>query len=92
LLRLIGGWIPLGNKPFGEYLGKIIWAVVICIAVNAGWKWITRPTTENSPQQTAGQLCSDYHQEQLNPGFGGCVNMRIIKYYGKDKFIEVKKK
>lgn len=32
LIKLIGGWIPNGSKPFGEYIGKIIWAVGIYVA------------------------------------------------------------
>jgi hypothetical protein len=24
LKRLLGGWLPLGGKPFGEWLGKLI--------------------------------------------------------------------
>jgi hypothetical protein len=38
LLRLIGGWIPIGTKPFPEWLGKILWAVgifVVCSIVMA---------------------------------------------------------
>jgi hypothetical protein len=29
LLKLIGGWLPIGTKPFPEWLGKILWAVGI---------------------------------------------------------------
>jgi len=34
LWKLIGGWIPNGSKPFPEWLGKVLWAVGICIVVN----------------------------------------------------------
>jgi hypothetical protein len=34
LLRLIGGWLPIGTKPFPEWAGKIIWVVGIYIALN----------------------------------------------------------
>ena len=27
--KFLGGIIPLGTKPFGEWSGKILWAVVI---------------------------------------------------------------
>ena len=29
LLRFIGGILPTGQKPFGEWLGKILWVVLI---------------------------------------------------------------
>ena len=32
LLKLIGGWLPIGTKPFPEWIGKIIWAVGIYLA------------------------------------------------------------
>lgn len=34
LLKLIGGWIPIGTKPFPEWAGKIIWVVGIYLALN----------------------------------------------------------
>jgi hypothetical protein len=30
-VKLVGGWIPIGTKPFPEYVGKILWAVGIYI-------------------------------------------------------------
>ena len=30
--RLIGGWLPLGTKPFPEWLGKVLWAIGIFCA------------------------------------------------------------
>jgi hypothetical protein len=32
LLKLIGGWLPIGTKPFPEWLGKVLWAIGIYIA------------------------------------------------------------
>lgn len=32
LLKLIGGWLPIGTKPFPEWLGKVLWAVGIYVA------------------------------------------------------------
>ena len=34
LWRFIGGLLPVGQKPFPEWAGKMLWAVVICVAVN----------------------------------------------------------
>jgi hypothetical protein len=33
LYKLIGGWIPVGTKPFPEWLGKILWAIGIYLAM-----------------------------------------------------------
>jgi hypothetical protein len=32
LTKLIGGWLPIGTKPFPEWAGKVIWAVGIFVA------------------------------------------------------------
>lgn len=32
LMKLVGGWLPIGTKPFPEWLGKVLWAVGIFIA------------------------------------------------------------
>lgn len=32
LLKLVGGWLPIGTKPFPEWLGKVLWAVGIYAA------------------------------------------------------------
>ena len=29
LQKLIGGWLPIGTKPFPEWAGKILWAIGI---------------------------------------------------------------
>ena len=32
LLKLVGGWIPIGTKPFPEWAGKVLWAIGIWTA------------------------------------------------------------
>ena len=32
LTKLVGGWIPIGTKPFPDWLGKVLWAVGIYTA------------------------------------------------------------
>ena len=34
LVKLVGGWLPIGTKPFPEWAGKIIWAVGIVLMVS----------------------------------------------------------
>lgn len=34
LMKLLGGWLPIGTKPFPEWAGKIIWVVGIYLALN----------------------------------------------------------
>uniref|UniRef100_A0A6M3JYS7 Uncharacterized protein n=1 Tax=viral metagenome TaxID=1070528 RepID=A0A6M3JYS7_9ZZZZ len=34
LVKLIGGWIPIGTKPVGEWLGKLLWVVGIILMVS----------------------------------------------------------
>lgn len=35
LLKLIGGWIPIGTKPFPEWLGKVLWVIGLYLACHA---------------------------------------------------------
>jgi hypothetical protein len=32
IIRLVGGWLPIGQKPFPEWIGKILWVVGIYMA------------------------------------------------------------
>lgn len=34
VIRLVGGWLPIGTKGLPEWAGKILWVVGIIIAVN----------------------------------------------------------
>jgi hypothetical protein len=74
LWKLIGGWLPTGTKPFPEWLGKVLWAVGICVAVNLALNWL-------SPRQSVTTIGSGGTQiiQQAEPrdmmGFG-CSMMR----------------
>ena len=79
LLRLVGGWLPLGNKPIGEWLGKVLWAMGISVAVFflltsfKGCKKET-PTAQN---QKAGGSITNYNYT-IKPRFG-CATIRGLK-------------
>jgi hypothetical protein len=86
LLRLVSGWLPLGSKPIGEWLGKILWVVGIFLVCMIVWNKFTKPTSQTNitPHQEisdGGQVASPYHNEVLSPGFGGCASVRVIEYY-----------
>lgn len=50
LVRLIGGWIPIGTKPVSEWLGKIIWAAGIVIVINFVTSFFMKtPANNNRP-------------------------------------------
>lgn len=84
-LRLIGGWLPLGNKPIGEWLGKILWAVGIFIACMLVWNKITAPTGSiKTGSQKADSICNHYHQEILRPSFG-CASLRVEEWRNATK-------
>ena len=75
VLRLLGGWIPLGNKPIGEWLGKILWAVGIfaaCFFVMTRFHGCKKviPTPPAPEQQTSNG--GDIYK--IEPHFG-CVTM-----------------
>ena len=58
LWKLVSGWLPIGinsdgqPKPFGEWLGKIVWVVGIVLAVMAvsrviEWAFPTKSAVTN---------------------------------------------
>lgn len=75
LLRLVGGWLPLGNKPIGEWLGKILWAVGIVAACLFVYNKLTAPTT-NTRQviQKGGYGTITNNQPKV---YFGCANFRL---------------
>jgi hypothetical protein len=49
LWRFIGGLLPVGQKPFPEWLGKILWAVCIWVACYSVVRFIfpDKPVIQN---------------------------------------------
>lgn len=83
-VRLIGGWLPIGTKPVGEWLGKILWASGIFLAGMIVWTKFTQPTTKSHTTQKASEMTNIYHQEAPRAAFG-CASLRVIEYYQKEK-------
>lgn len=49
-VRLIGGWIPLGDKPISEWFGKIVWVVGIILAFHFVMQiFVKQPANKNQP-------------------------------------------
>ena len=91
LIRLVGGWLPIGTKPVSEWAGKIIWAVGIFVVCMLVWNRLTAPTSSmKTGSQKAESICNSYHQEVLRPSFG-CASLRVMEYYKDKKAEEVKK-
>ena len=85
VLRVVGGWLPLGNKPIGEWLGKILWAVGICLAVIFVWTKFSAPVSNiKTGSQKAEDINNIYHSEVLRPSFG-CASLRVFEYYKEKK-------
>ena len=73
-LRLVGGWLPLGNKPIGEWLGKILWVVgifVLCFFVMTKFNGCKKAVPP--PTQSAGGSITNYYTQ---PHFG-CASIRL---------------
>jgi hypothetical protein len=76
VLRLVGGWLPLGNKPIGEWLGKILWAVgifAICFFVVTRFTGCKKKPIVNPPNNTAGGSIV-----YVQPHFG-CATIKVNK-------------
>lgn len=71
--KLIGGWLPIGTKPFGEYAGKILWCVGIVLMVSLAtnvWEKLfpSKPSVVN--------VQGDYIQEKQDVAHFGCSMWR----------------
>lgn len=78
LLKLIGGWIPVGTKPFPEWAGKVIWAVGICVAVNLVIGFFSpRPTITTVGQ--GGTQIINQAEKQTGLSFGCALWKGYIK-------------
>jgi len=79
LVRLLGGWLPIGTKPLGEWLGKIIWVTGVIVVWLVIYHKFTQATTVTNTPQTAKEIVNNYNQPKA--GFGGCASTRVIQYY-----------
>jgi len=76
IIKLIGGFIPIGTKPFPEWLGKVIWGVsmgVIAFLIMTTSCNCRKKTTPPPPDQTAGGSIV-----YVQPRFG-CATIHIPK-------------
>ena len=72
LVKLIGGWLPTGTKPFGEWIGKIIWVVGIILLVSMATNVFEKLFPAKPQQINVGQGGS-YYAEPLRDTVGiGC--------------------
>lgn len=74
IVRLIGGWIPLGNKPIGEWAGKLIWVagiVTLCLTI---YHFIMRPTNTTTND---AEIINNY-TSQPKATFG-CATTKIME-------------
>ena len=73
LVRLVGGWLPIGTKPLPEWLGKILWAVgifAVCFFVTTRFSGCKKNVTPNAAQnQKAGGSITNYNYT-VQPHFG----------------------
>jgi hypothetical protein len=71
--KLLGGWLPIGTKPFPEWLGKVLWAIGICLAVNFV---ISRFFPEKTVTNIGDGGVQIVYQEQKDMMGAGCSVMR----------------
>ena len=76
IARLVGGWLPLGNKPIGEWLGKIVWVVGIIFVCLLVWNKFTKPTTTTATNQKADTISNYTYAPKV--GFG-CIRMEKLR-------------
>lgn len=76
LTRLISGWIPIGDKPFPEWLGKVLWVVGIYVACTLAMNYFF-PAKSNVTTVAAGGT-QIIQQSEPRDTFGvGCNMMRL---------------
>lgn len=69
VVKLVGGWIPVGDKPLREWFGKLVWVIGVIMAVNFVTGLFVRspantnqPTVIALPWSTVGNI--DQHNKQ----------------------------
>uniref|UniRef100_A0A6M3LU28 Uncharacterized protein n=1 Tax=viral metagenome TaxID=1070528 RepID=A0A6M3LU28_9ZZZZ len=72
LVKLIGGWLPTGTKPFGEWIGKIIWVVGIVLLVSLGTNVFEKLFPAKPTQINLGQGSTYVAGEQRDVVGIGC--------------------
>ena len=77
LVKLIGGWLPIGTKPVSEWFGKVLWAVgiffLLTFATNL-WDKVF-PQKPNKIELGPGSV---YNAGEPRDTFGvGCNIMRL---------------
>lgn len=75
-VKLLGGWFPFITKPFGEWLGKIIWVVGIVLLISLAtnvWDKFFPPTPD-----TQIEMIETYYAEPQRDVAGiGCNLWRV---------------
>lgn len=73
IVKLISGWIPTGQKPFGEWLGKIVWVIGIVLMVSLCTNvWQALMDRFFPPKPNVINVSGDYIQEKPDVMNFGC--------------------
>ena len=75
ILKLVGGFLPIGTKPFPEWAGKLIWAIGIAVAVNLVIGALNRPQVTTIAQ--GGTQIINQSEPRDTIGFG-CNVFRLF--------------
>lgn len=90
IIKLAGGFIPFLTKPFGEWLGKILWVVGIVLSMYFAKKGIDKlfppPASQVTQVQSGGQSFDIDYNFPKQPIFG-CNSVKVYEYY-KDKEVK----
>lgn len=84
LIKLIGGWLPIGTKPFGEYVGKIIWVVGIVVALYFAKQGIDKlfsPAQQTRQTVQSGGVANTITHNYPQPRMFGCSSVKVYEYY-----------
>lgn len=84
IVRLVGGWLPIGTKPFGEYIGKILWVVGIVVALyfaKSGIDKLFQDRQTTNQTVSAGGVANTITHNYPQPRMFGCSNVKVYEYY-----------
>lgn len=79
-VRVISGWLPIGSKPIGEWLGKIIWVVGIYFALVFISDKLFSNTKVTQKVSGTGSAVSNTNAPKA---YVGCASLRVIQYYAE---------
>jgi hypothetical protein len=79
IVRLVGGWLPIGTKPVSEWFGKILWCVGIVTICLAAYHKFTAPISRTTQHADRDQVIVTNNNAPR--ATFGCATLKMMQHY-----------